>query len=478
MKKIELVDNSSAGRSHMNWQYALIGLVSMACLYISNASANCSLPCGVQELLECAAARQPVPLANGEALYNTLLFKQGDATSPPMIDGLCQADPGQMDKTKLPAGALAFGLQQYYYYNNEGGFCKNSDPQNRYYSYAAFVNAATAMAGVSSLDTSNSGVLCCTGSVKDRYLELAAMLATFAQETTGGAADPRTGLCIPPCTGGLYFRYENPSLLGNCVDWRDCVNWQTTYYTAPGKTEFYVSASQTGGDITTQQTYTPNLWKADPHKLPSDLGVTTYANNTTPMTISYAYNQTVNESIKDTTGKEAGVALMDPSVLYPGLWVGDGPTQLTAESMYFFYGWYEKVFNNSTTYSNYYAFVQDYLQDGKLAFVGAYWYWMYRINGKDFVRNINYYTIHQMMTNTNSAQQVCHGIAAATAFVNGGCNNFSGRKSFYDYFATIVNPDPGGPNDILVPYTYTTGGISYSSTDCSGDIYNYCKQPA
>ncbi len=112
--------------------------------------------------------------------------------------------------------------------------------------------------------------------------------------------------------------------------------------------------------------------------------------------------------------------------------------------------------------------MNQYLRDGKLAFIGADWYWMYRVNG------YGRWTIHQMMTNTNPNKQVCHGIAAATAMVNGGCNDSAGRTSFYNYFAQILNPDPGGPNDILVPYVYG----DMSSTSCTAEIATYCLTAA
>ena len=124
--------------------------------------------------------------------------------------------------------------------------------------------------------------------------------------------------------------------------------------------------------------------------------------------------------------------------------------------MFYFYGWYQNVFLNNTTTANYYAFVNQYLRDGKLSFIGAYWYWMYRVSGR------GYCTIHQMMTNTNPTQQVCHGIGAATIFVNGGCNNFAG----------ILNP--GGANDISVPYVLD----GMSSTDCTAALQANCQSDA
>ena len=63
----------------------------MGILGMTAVNADCTLPCGVQELLDCAAARQSIPLSSGEELYNQVLFQKGDGTTPPMLDGFCQS---------------------------------------------------------------------------------------------------------------------------------------------------------------------------------------------------------------------------------------------------------------------------------------------------------------------------------------------------------------------------------------------------
>ncbi len=446
--------------------------------------ADCSLPCGAEEILNCAASAQDVPLASGKDLYNQVLFQKGGYQGESsLLDGLCKLPTAQ-----LPAGTLTSPLQKIYYcppsttdsqspcYGITGqNYCSDADTAAPYFSYEAFIAATNLMSQKATLDS--GGQFACVGSSKDRYLELTTLLATYAQETSGGSNNPDKS-CKLPCRGGFFYRYENQSIAAG-----QDLCYKTGYYTAPGKNLFYV-AGQSPCNITTchpdvppsQTTYTPQIWQADSvaaGSCPAPTGGSLQFNtDQSPMSTQSFYNKTVTQLVPQ---GNYPIQLIDPSVLYPGLWVGIGPTQLTAESLYYFYGWYKNnIVNPAEPYASYYSFTNSYFKDGTFGFIGALWYWMYRINGTNFATTppTPNYTIHQMMTTTNPNQQVCHGIGPATILINGGCNDYIVRLSYFNYFASVM--DPTGSIGVATPYT----SGSFSSVECNTAMASLCKAPS
>lgn len=117
-------------------------------------------------------------------------------------------------------------------------------------------------------------------------------------------------------------------------------------------------------------------------------------------------------------------------------WVGMGPKQLTGSSMMEFFGWY---YNNiSPTVekdADLEAFIGQFLSDGKLAFEGGMYYWMYRVNGSGRP------TLHSVLSGKGI---ICHDAAITARLINGGCNNYlptpdgPGRVGYYSYIHNQV----------------------------------------
>ena len=385
---------------------------------------DCSSACGPDQLICCAAqtanqrAGQTI-YTSSEDYYNKVLFNSEN------LDGFC---------AKPAAAALLSPLQQYYYAN----FCHNA---GTYYSYRNF------LAAVNVTDNTNKqpfSAFACTGDLTTRYKELANFFTTIAQETT--SVNPSA----PYTNDGLYFRYENGALLScstspnypidlcnNCPpNQKPCeacycaapttsspVAPYTAYYpTYPAPT----SSNAIFADLNSSgETYTSQL------SLGSTGTVTLYNISQTPETISFGtYPFPV-------AAGDSAVQLGNSAVLSPGLWVGMGPKQLTGQSMYEFFGWYQ---NNIQTpgqrYANFQSFITTFLNNGAIGFEGSLWYWMYRING------YNYRPIHTMVT--DATRPVCNEIAAVTLMVNGGCNNYDpGRLTYFLYFnKALFQPQP------------------------------------
>lgn len=112
-----------------------------------------------------------------------------------------------------------------------------------------------------------------------------------------------------------------------------------------------------------------------------------------------------------------------------------GPIQLTGGSLIEFFGWYNNnIIESALPDYNVNNFVQEYMQDGEMAFTGAFWFWMVRVGG------INYATLHQVVTNPN--KPVCHDIGVVTRIINGGCNGYNPeRLNYYKYFANLFHVD-------------------------------------
>lgn len=305
------------------------------------------------------------------------------------------------------------GAQRFYYQN----YCTQTSIQSGYFSYTNFIQASK----------SYPTFACESGSdLSTRYKEMSNFLSTVAQETTAGTGNYSND--------GFYFRYENAALTGGDIE------SITKYY--PDNT--FVVATM---GINPQLTYTNNYWYG------SLSGALIYNLQSSPTNITWG-------PINIPTGYNQNQL---NQIIAPGYWIGMGPIQLTGDAMMGFFGWYNNnlVPNNTIIESSFPTFVQNYLVNGTLAFQGAFWYWMERVSG------INYITLHQMVNNV--AKPVCHDIAAVTLKVNGGCNDYSpGRMNYYQYFSSTFNQQ-------IIPVTITVQGVVLNSMTCTLPLLTYCQ---
>ncbi|MBU1902225.1 MAG: hypothetical protein KJ573_01375, partial [Proteobacteria bacterium] len=277
-----------------------------------------------------------------EEFYNTWIFDEKS-----YLDQFCVR----------PLPEPSTGQQKYFYDN----YCTN--PGN-YFSYSNFIKAVS--------KETFSEFCCAANTTKEmRYKELSNFLATIAQETKGG------GERI--FWDGLYFRYENDWLTGKTLQDR------TNYY--PGDNWKVATLSSNP-----EMVYTKTYWSEDaPEK-----GLI-YDPAASPMKVTYG-----------PIVAPSGYSIIRMNqMIEPAYWIGMGATQLTADSMVGFFGWY---YNNLAIgapleSANYKTFVEEYLVDGELGFIGAFWYWMFRVNGRDRP------TLHSVLTDPN--KPVCRDIAAA-----------------------------------------------------------------
>ena len=294
--------------------------------------------------------------------YNEVLFE-----SETQLDGFCkQSYSGRTG-------------QQKYYYDN---FCKQNTGE--YYSYENFKEA---------LESGHFAEFCCKeGTTKEqRYKELANFFATIASETTS--------TMYGYTRDGLYYRYEDGALLGATM--QD----HTMYY--PEDT-WKVAALSSDKNLINTQIY----WNGSEGEKGN-----TYYPAESPMRIKW-------ETVSPPSDYE--VMKMN-EMIDPGYWCGMGATQLTKDTMVGFFGWYYNNIadNKPVVAANYKDFVNNYIVDGKLGFMGTLWYWMYRVSGS------GYRTPHQAVTNVD--KPVCQDIAGATMMVNGGCNHYPvNRKPYYE----------------------------------------------
>ncbi len=386
-------------------QLRLLGVICMM-WQMQALALNCNLPCGAEELITCAA--QNVGMT-AEDFFNKVLFDTRN------LDGFC--------KNPLPGGATG---QQVAYYNTYCNVAVNS-----YYTYANFINAAKNFPSFG----------CAPNSAKiDRYKELSNFLTTIAQETTSTV--------YGYTNDGLYFRYENGALLGPIFD------TPTVYFP---NSQLFVATDGASPRLTN----TVYLWAVDTS--PAVAGQMGYTLNQSPIYVAYQGGQSVNAFIAGNLPGFSAVQLNDSHILSPGLWVGMGPKQLTGDSMFLYYGWYNNKLapGNPITTSNFSAFVNNYLVDGLVAFNGAFWYWIDRINGQTA---LGYRPIHQIVTDPN--KPVCHDIATVTRMVNGGCNNYEQRVTYYRYFNNKFNIP-------TVPYIDSVHNLN--SMECTVALQNFCQ---
>lgn len=420
--------------------HKLIGIFSAQLMALNawalNCGTDCTLPCGAEQLICCAAqtantkAGQEL-FASTQDYYNKILFNTAN------LDGFCKS-PGP--------GTQISDLQKYYYAN----YCQNA---GNYFSYSNFINAANTS---NFTNPPSGGAFGCVGTKTTRYKELSNFLTTIAQETTSVTAS------IPYTNDGLYYRYENDSLLKCATTPGGSLSSQCTAPTSTPDSAPYTSY------YPTSSLFTDMNGSGDSYTLLLSLGntgtVTLYNLSLTPETITF------NSYPFPIAGGDTAVQLNNPSVLDPGLWVGMGPKQLTGQSMFEFFGWYQNnLVSPTASYANFNNFVNDYLNNGELAFQGAFWYWMFRVNG------YGYRTIHAMVTDTE--RPVCGEIAAVTRMVNGLCNNYNpGRLTYYEYFNKVFNI-PTKPIICTTAGGATPPNTLLNSLDCAAALQTYC-QPA
>ncbi|MCX7114603.1 MAG: hypothetical protein NTW08_01615 [Gammaproteobacteria bacterium] len=415
-------------------------IVCSSVLVSAQAIADCSLPCGAEELITCAA--QAVG-KTAEQYYNSVLFNTDN------LDGYCKA----------PKDLNGSQLQQKYY----DAYCTPDSVAAGYFGYANFISASQLFPEFG----------CYPNTTKERrYKELSNFLTTIAQETTSAASGYTND--------GLYFRYENSVLLpGTCTGDGTCWDYKTAYYyqAAP----YYIARSNAGTapvpptGMGTYTTYTDRLWQPDPS--PATQGALYYifytppdSGTTTPKPVKIVYQWNMDaaaNAVAVTSSAYALTAVNDPTVLPESYWIGMGPKQLTADTMYAFYGYYYQHPEIQTptpgtqqNYQNFYSFVSQYLLDGKLAFTGAFWYWMERINGQT---SLGFRPIHKIVNDPN--RPVCQDIATVTRMVNGGCNHYDRRLVYYKYFNSTFH----------IPTTAIIEG-NLNSLACTPELQAYCEK--
>ncbi len=321
---------------------------------------------------------------------------------PLNIDGFC----------KNPAKANLKTGQQKYFFDK---FCQNKKGFNL--NYDSFIAAA-----------SYFPTFGCTGDSDNRYKELAAFLSTISEETTSRLNNYTND--------GLYFRYENSALRGSSL------NYKTSYFPSSG----YMVAINEDGEV-----YSSKIWYG---KLG---GATVMDLDSSPETLSWG-KVSIPHGYKLTNLNK---------VVVPGYWVGMGPIQLTGGSLIEFFGWYNNnVLKDDSHAYNVSEFIEQYMQDGQMAFTGAFWYWMIRVGG------IDYPTLHEILTDKD--KPICHDIGVATRIINGGCRGYNpGRLNYYKYFTNLFHVDI---NPVSLKVQSKGKTITLNSMDCSEQIKRFCQQ--
>lgn len=403
---------------------------------------DCSNPNGPEELLTCMAEDEG---KTAEAFWNTVLFDEGT-----LLDGFCRF--GSSTGTEV---------QQYYF----DTFC--TEQSINYFSYQNFIDADKEMKNAMGEEYK---FLRDAGTDKQaRIRDFSNFLATGAQETTSAGATP------PYTNDGFYFRWENGALnkccseadLGIdpvinlawvCIDPSRVCDKTTNKYTAYTPGLGYKVAAKFDDDRQVWQVWTQTSWNSV-----SDNGQKKSGNE---MDLTASPNvQSWNENI----APPPGYTIVNLNqVIEPYSWVGMGAIQLTADSVMNFFGWYYNNLEDPTKESaDLNAFVELLAADGKLSFLGALWYWNYRVNGTDkptIEKVLNYYE-------GKGKESPCHDIAISTILVNGGCNEFDKRKTYYNYFTNTAFGTP------ITPVTGIFDGVELDSMECGlnmTELQKYC----
>ncbi len=304
------------------------------------------------------------------------------------------------------------------------------------------------------------------GTYEVKLQELANMLATAALETTG-AQWPN-----PYKTDGFYYRYENGPLqsadpvhqnpaLGSCYGYPANPEWVANAVRSKGTNCRNLGLSEFYTEYYPFSTFAVAIKDVSNSKV----------NTSLVMYDDQKYDTATNTITKaGIPTLYAGGTYAPPTgytwqymnaVIQPGYWVGMGNLQLTGDSMAKFFGWYyQKLASPSQTEADYQAFVQQFLSDGQLAWIGGLWFWNYRIAGQGFS------TLHNVIANTQKA--ACHDIGITTYMLNGGCNDSAERVKYYNYFKTEVFKQYSEAEKA------TYNGATVNSYICSQALYEYC----
>lgn len=433
-------------------QLLAIALIPM--IYAGSVFAGCDTETvleGPAMVLECAA-KLHVPPMTAETLWNQLLFKS--ATQ----DGYCKGDTAKTshtEKTQKTIAAEACAAEK-----------------GTYASYANFIAADQAIASrlgsrYSFLRDGQKGA----ASFTSKLQELSNFLATAAQETKGANGT----------TDGLAFRYEVNQLQSNT--WGEnpqgnCVSPPANPdYTDRAQAKWTANCASLGPDqfITGYYPLSAYIVAVKP-KADSKAPVLPALVNTTLVVYSDRQYNTQNDQIT-VVGRPDGPAIGGTypppagakweymnQVIKPAYWIGVGPIQLTEDSMLKFFGWYYQNMDGSSadhTYEDPQAFIERVMKEGKLGFMGALWYWNFRI------QELGGHSIHCMLS--KSPLEACHDIGIVTYLTNGGCNEESGRKEYHNYFSVVFG---------ITPYAKTaqTAVGEVNSSACSIELYTYCEK--
>lgn len=425
--------------THMWW---VMGLGFLLLSRHAMATMDCSNPQGPEAVLECFAKSQTPP-TSAEALWNNKFF------DPRSVDHYCNT--AEMPPNP-PANAVITSLYK----------TSCSHEKGSYFSFAKFISADRKLKD----RLGDAYQFMREGTTEVKLQELANFLATAAQETTGNGYYPDIKVYS---RDGLFYRYEVGYTLENCMnspanpnvvagsltpgtncDTADLDTFKTRYYPV----SVFVVALKSGTSLVNTRFVMDNDCE---YMLDSPLITASYWNEAT-------------QSTKRPTIFSDG-AYPPPSgytwqfmnqTLPPAYWIGMGNLQLTGVSITQFFGWYhQNIMSPKVNEADFKAFVQNYLKDGELAWMGGLWYWNFRIS-------VGMPTVHAIQAGSKKA--ACHDIGIATALVNGAtqCNDNRGRVAYYNYFKSTVF---GLSEDPILEQ-----GQDVNSYTCNQAILDYCTK--
>lgn len=419
----------------MKTRHLLLTIIPL-CAYQHFAFADCATenPQGPDPVIKCAAL--DAGFSSAEEYWNKKLF------SPIVLDQYC-------NKSSAPSD---LNTPQTELYN-----LSCSREKGTYFSYSEFI-AADAIMKAALGDHYN---FMRNGSYAVNTAELSNFLATASQETTGNGLLP-----IKYQQDGLYFRSEY-SYLGT-----------DTCYVYPANPGWTAKASKTKGSncgVTPLAQYYTNYYPYSTYSVAVDLenAANVYTKFVMDLDGQYNLNQQITVTFPGLPTLYSGGTYSPPSgtawqymnqLGKLGYWIGQGNLQLTGVAMTQFFGWYYQNLAEGAPvdFADYNAFVEDYVGNGKLAWLGGLWYWNVRIQG------YNQPTLHTVLTGTKAA---CHDIGLTTYLINGGCNNAEQRVLYYKYYKSNVFKQSSEG----VPYTYQ--GVTSDSMTCSLNLASYCTAP-
>lgn len=412
--------------------------LSMASLLANNSMvfATCAddNPQGPDAVISCAASL--AGYASAEDFWNNKLF------SPITLDGYC-------NKSTIPSGLTT---AQTTLYNTSCTQQKGS-----YFSYASFIAADAKMKDA----LGDAYQFMRNSSYAVNTAELSNFLATASQETTGNGLLP-----IKYQQDGLYFRSEYSYLSANtCYVYPDNPNW-----VGAGKTLGTNCGTKALSDYYTNyyplSTYAVAINSDSPPLVYTKFVMDNdgqYNLNVSPMTVNFPGFPTLYSGGTYSPPDGTEWQYMNQMLDF-GYWIGNGNLQLTGVAMTQFFGWYYQNLadGHPVDFANFNTFVEQYLGDGELAWLGGLFYWNVRVQGYGKP------TLHAVLTGSKEA---CHDIGLTTYLINGGCNDYNERTLYYKYFKTDVFKQSSEG----VPYTYD--GKTSNSMVCSANLGAYCSAP-